>query len=264
MKPSPIGREDFVADRWRQRFEACELTDFERLWALDLPALDDVNTSRGGISTVSLLALGPPGSEYPRLIVKRQQNHPSRTWRHPLKGIPTLEKEYINLQRFRRCGLPTAVPVLFARRRDDCGIRAILVTEYLEAYRAFDTLLEGWAGGAAPDGGEREAILHAVADLLARMHRAGWRHNCLYPKHVFVSRRQPRPDARLIDLEKARRILGPKHRMNRDLAAFFRRSPYWSASDQACLLVHYHGGGRMTPEIARTWRRIQRRMARKG
>ena len=263
MKSSPADQGDFVAARWRTPLEACELTDFERLWSLDLPALDTTNISRGGTSTVSLLALEPPSRGRPRLIVKRQQNHLSRTWRHPLRGIPTVEKEYFNIRRFDRCGLETATPVLFARRRDERMIRAIFVTEYLEAYRSFDSLLAQWSGAVSPDGGGRDAILRTVADLVARMHRAGWRHNCLYPKHIFVNRHRSRPDARLIDLEKARRSPGLKRRMTRDLASFFRRSPHWSPADQADFLVHYHGAGRLTPGIERAWRRIQRRMARK-
>lgn len=266
MKPSLHGQGDYsyCAAHRRPWLEARGLTDFERLWALELPALDSANTTRGGVSTVSLLASSPADREIPRLIVKRQQNHLSRTWRHPLKGAPTLEKEYFNIRRFDRCGLETVTPVLFARRRDDRGIRAILVTEYLEAHRSFDTLLEQWAREAPPDGDERDPILRSVAGLVARVHRAGLAHNCLYPKHVFVDGNRPRPDVRLIDLEKAGRSPGRNRRMARDLSAFFRRCRYWSPSDQARFLVHYHGARRMTTEIEQAWRRIRRRMARKG
>ncbi len=263
MKPSPSGQGDFIAAHWRTRLEARGWTDFERLWALDLPTLDAANTSRGGISTVALLALESQGRSNPRLILKRQQNHLSRTWRHPLQGTPTLKKEYGNIRRFDRCGLETVTPVLFAQRRDGRGIRAILITEYLEAYRSFDTLLGQWSGAAPPESDERETILRSVADLIARMHRAGWRHNCLYPKHVFVSGNRFRPDVRLIDLEKAGRSGGAKRRMTRDLSAFFRRSPHWSPADQARFLMHYFGTGRMTPVVERAWRRIRRRMAQK-
>lgn len=264
VKPLPIGQADFVAARWRAWLEARAWTDFERLWALDLPALDAANTSRGGVSTVALLAPDLPDRESPRLIIKRQQNHLSRTWRHPVQGVPTLAKEYVNIRHFIRCGLETVTPVLFAQRRDGCGIRAILLIEYLEAYQSFDMHLEQWAGGAAPESDARDAILRSVADLIARMHRSGWRHNCLYPKHVFVGRNRPRLDVRLIDLEKAGRSPGFNRRMARDLSAFFRRSPHWSPVDQARFLVHYHGAERMTPGIERAWRRIRRRMARKA
>ncbi len=261
MRPSPVGQGSFIAPHWRTRLEARGLTDFEHVWALELPTLGAANTSRGGISTVAILGSELPGRSNPRLIIKRQQNHRSRTWRHPLQGVPTLTKEFNNIRRFDRCALETVSPVLFAERRDGRGIRSILITEYLEAYRSFDTLLGQWSGSAPPESDERETILRSVADLIARMHRAGWRHNCLYPKHVFVSGNRFRPDVRLIDLEKAGRSGGAKRRMTRDLSAFFRRSPHWSPADQARFLMHYYGTGRMTPAIERAWRRIRRRMA---
>ncbi len=264
MRSSLRAHNDFIAAHWLGRLESQGLTDFERLWQRRLPLVGKANTSRGGRSTAALLVADPAGPENFRLIVKRQQNHQSRTWRHPLQGIPTFCKEFINFRRLNASGLATAAPVLFAQRRDRRGWRAILVTEYLEGYCSFDTLLEQWSGGAAPSPAYRDTILRSIADLIARMHRAGFRHNCLYPRHVFVNRQGPCPDVRLIDLEKARRALGSNRRMIRDLDAFFRNSPCWSSSDQARFLVHYHGESHLTPKIEQTWRRIQRRMARKG
>ncbi len=264
MRSTLRDHNDFIAANWRGRLERHGLTNFESLWQLRLPLVDTANTSRGGSSTVALLDSDPAGPHSFRLIVKRQRNHLSRTWRHPLSGMPTFRKEFINLCRFNACGLAAASPVLFAQRRDSGGLRAILVTEYLDGYCSFDTLLERWSGGEAPSAEYRETILRSIADLIARMHRAGYRHNCLYPKHVFVNRQRPRPDVRLIDLEKAGRALGSNRRMIRDLDAFFRRSPCWSPSDQARFLVHYHGDAHLTPRVEQTWRRIQRRMARKG
>lgn len=264
MGSSLRGHSDFIAANWRESLESRGLTDFERLWRLRLPLVDKANTSRGGRSTVALLAAGPAGAQDSRLIVKRQQNHQSRTWRHPLQGMPTFYKEFINFRHFKACGLATATPVLFAQRQDSRGRRAIFVTEYLEGYRAFDTLLARWSAGAPPADEYRDTILRSIADLIARMHRAGYGHNCLYPKHVFVNRQRPRPDVRLIDLEKAGRVVGSNRRMIRDLDAFFRNAPYWSSSDQARFLVYYHGDAHLTPRVEQTWRRIQRRMARKG
>ncbi len=264
MRPALSGHNDFIAAHWRESLENQGLTDFEGLWQRRLPLVGKANTSRGGRSTVALLVSDSAGPQNFRLIVKRQQNHQSRTWRHPLQGIPTFCKEFINFRRFDACGLATASPVLFAQRRDSHGRRAILVTEYLEGYFSFDTLLERWSGGAAPSAAYRDTILRSIADLIARMHQAGFRHNCLYPKHVFVNRQRPCPDVRLIDLEKARRALGSNRRTIRDLDAFFRNSPWWSSSDQARFLVHYHGDSHHTPRVEQTWRRIQRRMARKG
>ena len=257
------GRDDFLAGSWRKRLEAHGLTDFERLWRMELAPLDSANTTRGGVSNVGFLELAAQDQEGRRLVVKRQRNHQTRTWRHLLKGIPTARKEFDNIRRFERCGLASAAPVFFGQRRDHRGIRAILITEFLEGYQSLETLLAQWARNPNPSETPKDAILRQAADLIARMHRAGFRHNCLYPKHLFVNTADVHPDIRLIDLEKAARTFWGDRRMTRDLGAFFRRSPHWSASDQARFLVDYFGAVHMTPRIERTWRRILRGMARK-
>ena len=62
------------------------------------------------------LLLQGPGNLQRTVIVKRQQNHNSRTWRHPLRGLPTTQKEFVNIRRFEGLGLETVTPVFFACR----------------------------------------------------------------------------------------------------------------------------------------------------
>jgi tRNA A-37 threonylcarbamoyl transferase component Bud32 len=263
MAPVHSGSGDFLAGAWREQFEAQRLADFERLWRLELAPLDRANTTRGGVSAVGVLVLAAHGREGRRLVVKRQRNHQTRTWRHPLKGIPTARKEFDNIRRFERCGLASAAPVFFGQRQDHRGTRAILITEFLEGYQSLENLLAQWTRHPNPRETAKDAILRQTADLIARMHRAGFRHNCLYPKHLFVNTADVHPDIRLIDLEKAARTFRGDRCMTRDLGAFFRHSPHWSAADQARFLVDYFGSAHMTPRIERTWRRILRGMARK-
>ncbi len=272
MRPKPYlkenlrtpGSDEFLAPAWRERLETSGLANFERLWRLELPPLDSPNTTRGGISTVGVLALAAHDRQDRRLVVKRQRNHQSRTWRHPLQGIPTSRKEFINIRRFECCGLAPPAPVFFAQRRDNRGTRAILMTEFLEGYQALDSVLAQWAREPGLGESVKDAILRPAADLVARMHRAGFRHNCLYPKHLFVNTTGVRKDIRLIDLEKAARTRWAARRMTRDLGALFRNSAHWSAEDQMRFLVHYAGATRMTPAIERSWRQIRRGMARKN
>ena len=121
MNPTPNSRDEFWAAPWRRRLTICGYADFEILWGLDLRPLDAANESRGGVSTASLLELPTADGGNRRLVIKRQRNHQSRTWRHPFQGIPTLEKEFINIQRFARQGLATLDPVYYARRCDRHG-----------------------------------------------------------------------------------------------------------------------------------------------
>ncbi len=256
---------EFWAAPWHNRFVVRGYADFETLWRLELPPLDVANESRGGISTVALLVLPTAEGGACRLVVKRQRNHQSRTWRHPLQGVPTLQKEFLNIRRFDHHGLATVQPVYFAQRRERAGSRAILITEYLEGYRSFDACLEAWhKSSASPTSADsREAVLRQAAELIARMHRLGFQHNCLYPKHLFVNSRLPRPDVRLIDLEKAGRRVFARRRMMRDLGAFFRRSEFWAPADQERFMVYYHGASDLTPEVSRSLMGIQQAMVAK-
>jgi hypothetical protein len=260
MDPRLTSPDEFWAVPWRKRFAAHGYADFETLWKLELPPLDVANETRGGISTVALLVLTTADFGDCRLVVKRQRNHQSRTWRHPLRGVPTLQKEFQNIRCFNHYGLATVEPVYFARWRDDEGIRAILITEYLEGYQSFDTCLEAWTKSSDPLVGSREVVLRTAAALIARMHLLGFQHNCLYPKHLFVNSRSPRPDVRLIDLEKAGRRVFARRRMTRDLGAFFRRSDFWTPAVQERFMVYYHGASDLTPEVSRSLLRIQQAM----
>jgi hypothetical protein len=93
---------DYLHPEWQEVFRHQGLIDFETIWDLDIPLLDRPNTSRGGISSVARLPLQSPGNLQRTVIVKRQQNHKSRTWRHPLRGLPTTHREFINIRRFER------------------------------------------------------------------------------------------------------------------------------------------------------------------
>ncbi len=119
----------FINPVWRSVLRNNGLMDFEAFWGLDLPLLDAPNTSRGGVSSVARLELRDKDAPHGALIVKRQQNHNSRTWRHPRTGIPTTQKEFYNIRRFERRGIETITPVFFARRCVPEGIQAILATE---------------------------------------------------------------------------------------------------------------------------------------
>lgn len=257
--------DEFWAAPWHNRFVVRGYADFETLWRLELPPLDVANESRGGISTVALLVLPTAECGDCRLVVKRQRNHQSRTWRHPLQGVPTLKKEFLNIRRFDHHGLATVEPVYFAQRREHASSRAILITAYLEGYQSFDTCLQAWSESSAPLSltDSREAVLRQAADLIARMHRLGFQHNCLYPKHLLVNSRLPRPDVRLIDLEKAGRRVFARRRMMRDLGAFFRRSEFWTSADQERFMVYYHGASDLTPEVSRSLTGIQQAMVAK-
>lgn len=197
------------------------------------------------------------------LILKRQQNHNSRTWRHPLRGLPTVQKEFINICRFGKRGIETVTPVFFDRRRDADGIQAILATEYLREYLSFEDLLAQC--GTAPKNNltDKRRALRLSADWVRCMHKAGFQHNCLYTKHLFLNLENSQVPVRGIDLEKARWQPRASKRWRHDLGALFRRTKSMDRTDRLRFLKYYFGADTVNPEVRRAWYRIHQAMGHK-
>ena len=211
----------FIAPQWRKILMQQRL-DFNALWNMDLEPLDEPNVGRGrgGWSSVSCLSLQSPDGHVKRLILKRQKNHFSRTLFHPFRGIPTFEKEISNILRYKRLGIPTLEPVFYEGRYDSEGIQAILITEYLEGYIPLDDLINSYHGQGWPDRAGRNRLIEALALPVRKMHKKGFQHNCLYPRHLFIRQTGRKIRVRLIDLEKNKwRPLGNKRRV-RDLESW--------------------------------------------
>ena len=90
---------DYISHEWNDLLIQHGLTDFESLWKLPLEAVDESNVGRGGWSQGFLMSLAAPDGTVRKAIVKRQQNHLSRTAVHLIRGIPTFRKEFHNIQR---------------------------------------------------------------------------------------------------------------------------------------------------------------------
>ena len=254
---------DYLHPEWQAVFHHQNLDDFESIWDLDIPLLDTPNTSRGGISSVARLTLTGPDERQRTVIVKRQQNHNSRTLRHPLHGLPTTQKEFINIRRFERLGLETVTPVFFAGRQERHKVRAVLITAYLENYQSFEEYLERCAAAPVPDFRAKRQALRWTANWVRRMHQAGIQHSSLYTKHLFISTHPSEVPVRGIDLEKARRQLSAGKRLTHDLSSLFRRTTYLTRTDQLRFLLFYHGPGGPLRKPAMSWHRLQRSIARK-
>jgi len=253
----------YIHPGWRSTLIDNGLTGFDAFWNMDLPLLDTPNTSRGGFSSVARMDLKGNDTTQRTLIIKRQQNHNSRTWRHPLKGLPTTQKEFANILRFKRRDLETVTPVFFARRRVVDGDQAILATAYLEGYLSLEDFLRQWIATPKTDLVAKRRVLRLTAKWVRRMHHAGFQHNCLYTKHIFVNPKDSRVPVRGIDLEKVRWQIRATKRWRHDLSSLFRRTAGLSRTDRLCFLQHYFGADMVNPEVRRAWHRIHQAMARK-
>jgi hypothetical protein len=223
---------DFIAAEDRAVLAAHHLDSFDALWALELDAVDEPNTERGGYSTVSRLVLGEHA-----YYLKRQTNHLTRSLFHPF-GEPTFARELRNIERYEKLGIPALHAAFFAQRKTDGEKRSILLTRALDGWQDLDHWLRDWASHSET---QRMAILQACGELARRLHDAHQMHGCFYPKHIFLRETAEGFDAQLIDLEKTRRLVWGKRDRIKDLEPLLRRADSWSQEEVWHLLLAYVG-----------------------
>jgi hypothetical protein len=249
---------ELVTEQWRGIMASNGLAGFDALWALQADWFEPPNRRRGGWSGVSRYRLRRPDGSSVGVFVKRQEDHGYRTLLHPLRGLPTFVRELANIQRYRRCGVPTLEPVYCAWRLHQGRQQAILVTEELAGYRSLLEIERDWQQQGWPPRAERLPVLYAVADLVRRMHACRLQHNCLYPKHVFLRRGQAGWQARVIDLEKTKRPWCRRLAQVRDLSTLSRYSAGWSRSERLRFFLRYLGQPRLTLPAKRLARKVLR------
>lgn len=228
-----------IADAERTLLAARGLDSFEALWDAAATRVEAGNAARGGSSTVALLEIeAPEGTR--RFYLKRQRNFSCRTPRHWLGGIPVAEREWRAIQALARRGIATLEIAAYGRHHRRGDDRALLLTRALDGHQDLDAWLRDH-----PDRAARSRLAEAVGALIAALHGAGWRHGCLYPKHLFIARDFPARTAgdplRLIDLEKCKRIRRPRGGV-RDLDTLFRHCPALDAALREQLLASYIAG----------------------
>lgn len=223
---------DFIAAEDRAVLEGRGLASFEALWALQLEAVDEPNTERGGWSSVYRLDLGEAA-----FYLKRQSNHLTRNLLHPF-GEPTFAREFRNIRRYAALGIPALQAAFFAERKLPGERRAILLTRALDGWHDLEHWLQGWSTAPAAT---RRAVLRACGELARQLHDAGQMHGCFYPKHIFLKADGEGFAAQLIDLEKTRPLLFGQRDRIKDLEPLLRRASVWSGSEVRELLLAYLG-----------------------
>ncbi|MBA1201660.1 lipopolysaccharide kinase [Pseudomonas capeferrum] len=221
---------DYLANADVALLQRHGLNDFEALWALQLDAVDEPNTGRGGWSSVYRLELEGKG-----YYLKRQSDYLTRTLHSPF-GEPTFAREFRNIRRYQKLNIPALDAVFYGERKSKGQHRALLMTRALDDWSDLEHLLGQWP---QLDVAQRLGILEACGTLARTLHSAGQLHGCFYPKHIFLRGRADGWKAQLIDLEKTRPLLfGMRDRL-KDLEPLLRRAPAWSEGDVRTLLAAY-------------------------
>jgi tRNA A-37 threonylcarbamoyl transferase component Bud32 len=168
-------------------------------------------------------------------FLKRQSDYFTRTLHRPC-GEPTVAREFRNIERYQRLGIPSLQAVFFGERKVDREHRAVLLTRALDGWMPLTRLLANWQKKTEKD---RRLIISACAALVGKLHLAGLKHGCLYPKHLFVHEHQGHWQACLIDLEKTRRLWLRWRDQVRDLETFLRTVRVWDGKEQREFLEGY-------------------------
>lgn len=250
--------------RWHRTLTTNHLAYFNQLWILETDWFEPPNIRRGGWSGVVKMPLKNEGGQSFFIFIKRQENHLSRTWRHPLTGIPTFQKEYENLQRFYRHQIPTQELVYFGTRTYNGNRQAVITTKELAGYYPLDQLLSNSDLNLAKDRKNRHCLIQVTAKVLSHMHQQHIQHNSLYPKHIFAKPVGDGWDVRLIDLEKAKRRLFKSTAILRDLSTLRRHTLDWTIREQVTFFKAYVNEVKLSSDSKRLWYKIQDRILNKS
>jgi hypothetical protein len=256
--------EEYLNEDWRDILRFNKAETFEQLWALNRGEwFEPPNNRRGGWSGVVRHVLRMPDGREVGVFIKCQENHGYRSWKNFFRISATFEREFRNLQRCQRLGIPTLEPVYFGQRIVEGGLRAILVTRELEGYRPFDASC--YTPISKLERSRRKKIFERVGAALRKMHCHNIQYNCLYLKHIFIKEDVGGSvDVRLIDMEKAKWRPCRKFIAVRDWYSLHRRAVGWSRTDRLRLFLAYREEDRLSTESKKIVKAILRRMNRKG
>lgn len=228
---------EFINDQWRQLLQHNQINSFESLWQFEQGNwFEAPNYRRGGWSGVSRTNLALPDGSELSVFIKRQENHVYRSWQNLFRPMATFEREYRNILHFQQLGIPTVDLVYFGQRVVDGRLRAILITLELSGYQTLDAFMHN----AISNRQAQARIFAGVAKAMRAMHAQQFQHNCLYPKHLFVSEQGINGlDARFIDLEKAKRRPFKGNVALRDLGTLHRHSENITRTNRLRFFLEY-------------------------
>lgn len=201
---------------WKALFGKHGFSDFDAIWNASLELVDEPNVARGGRSEVGRLCLNTEANKEQVFYVKRQVNYTAKTLTHPLSGIPLTLKEFNNISAFEALNIPCLEACYQGYRHQNGERQSILITPELEGYQDLDHYEPASIN-------ESRRITRELANVIAKVHKAGFRYGCLYPKHIFVNPDNTEAPVRLIDLEKVSKTPLRSQAQLKDLTTLQRR-----------------------------------------
>jgi hypothetical protein len=246
----------------------------EGLRACALNRVEDVLTRTAGrvaawsrtTDTVHVVGVdGDPGFYVKRYYYATWRRRLRGTLRGTFFGVHRGQAEFHLLNEMRLLGLPAVRPVAYGSRRVGHFVAAcFLITEEVPGTRNLTTFARDVITGREPLGFAARALLvRRLARQVAELHAAGFAHGQLFWRNVLV-RTQPSGEPEFFFLDIRPRRGG--RRLTRGgrwwvqelghMAASAR--PFTSRSERMRFLVEYHGTRRLSPDVKRQIREINR------
>ena len=255
---------DYLGEGWQTLLSKNNLATYGSLWRLKADWFEEPNIRRGGWSGVVKVSLKQTNDDPVFIFIKRQENHLSRTWRHPIKGVATFIKEYNNLRLFHKYDIPTPELVYFGARSNNGKPQAIIATKELVGYQPLNVLLHKSGSSLIIGSKQRQALFKETAKVLYHMHQHRLQHNSLHPKHIFAKPLGDNWDIRIIDLEKAKRRVFKHTASLRDLATLRRQMTELTDKEQITFFKAYVNEAKLSIKSKKLWSQIKNRILKKS
>ncbi|MGI0115670.1 lipopolysaccharide kinase InaA family protein [Zooshikella sp. RANM57] len=212
-----------------------QLVHFSDFWDLTTPWFEPPNHRRNGWSGVIEYPLTDNSGHIHRYFIKRQENHNTRSLRHPFTGEPTYRRELISILKLQALKIPTLEVVYYQERKTKGQHQAILITKALENFQSLGQWYE-----SKPNENQISSAFQQLTAIVKQLHQHKLAHYCLYPNHIFIKPDEKNKfDIRLIDLEKVRYTpLSAKGRY-KDLDCFLRHASAFSKQHLNLFLDEY-------------------------
>jgi hypothetical protein len=230
---------EYVSPKFVNLLQQHQLASFSQLWNYEGEWFETPNKKRGGWSGVNYIELTDDAGQPQGFYLKRQEGYMRKTWRHPIDGEPTFQREFKILQFLMPTKVATPTLTYFAKNDN----QAILMTAALAGFVPADAWLQENGGALSDELDESvRSFIGALALSVRTMHDAKVQHRALYLKHLFVKPVEHHAnqfDVALIDFEKARVTRLIKFYRFSDLMKLWHRAPLFSLHHKRAFYQHY-------------------------
>lgn len=249
----------FVSAKYAQLLRNNQLDTFEKVWNRKVDWFEEPNERRGGWSGVGRIVIEQDDKKLFGAFLKRQDSHCRTSWRHPIHGVPTFQREFEMMRYLEEHGVLAPEVMLFGRNPNG-DLKTTLLTKELAGFVPLEELTESLFANARPSLQVQRSVIQAIAAFAKQLHAAKVQHRSFYPKHLFVNMTDlTTPKVAIIDLEKSRINYIAVMRSLIDLAVLNRHAKHWSKSQRMYFYLQYLGLKKLSPFAKWLCRRIVKR-----